>query len=88
MQLCNLHLVVCVNQSHHILRLARQWKFPICNAYTRWALFQISFRPQQEIGGKWGDLRETTVYTLDDNYKYMSVIGSLATCDKAEVSLY
>ena len=57
MQLCNLHLVVCINQSHHILKLARQWKFPICNAWARWALFQISFRPQQEIGEKLGDGR-------------------------------
>ena len=27
---CNLHLVVCVNQSYHSLRLVRKWKLPIC----------------------------------------------------------
>ena len=47
----NLHLVTCVNQPHHILRLAKQWKVSVCNASARWALFQISFRPQQEILG-------------------------------------
>ena len=28
-QQCNLHPVEYVNQSHHILRLAKQWKIPI-----------------------------------------------------------
>ena len=55
MQQCNLHLVVCVNQSHYILRLARQWEIPIYNACARWAFFQISFRPQQEIEAKLWD---------------------------------
>ena len=32
----------------------RQWEIPICNAYARWALFQISFRPQQKIEAKLG----------------------------------
>ena len=48
---------MCANQFHYMLRLARQWKLPICNACTRWALFQISFRPQQEIEAKLGDGR-------------------------------
>ena len=37
-----------------MLRLARQRKIPICNACARWALFQISFRPQQKIEAKLG----------------------------------
>ena len=68
MQLCNLHLVVCVNQSHHILKLARQWKFPICNACARWALFQISIRPQQEIGEKLGMGGQSIVGPLSRDY--------------------
>ena len=55
MQQCNLQLVVCVNQSHHNLKLARQWEFPICSACARWVLFQINFRPQKEIKAKLGD---------------------------------
>ena len=85
MQLCNLHLVVCVNQSHHILKLARQWKFPICNACPRWALFQISFRPQQEIGGgggggggNWGMGGQSIVGPLSRGYGNFELIHTLA----------
>ena len=46
----NLHLVVCVNQSHHMLRLARQWNIPVCNARARWVLFQMTL-----AGAKLGD---------------------------------
>ena len=50
--------VVCVNQSHHILKLARQCEFPIFeNICTRRALFQIRFRPQKEIKARLGDGR-------------------------------
>ena len=48
-QLCKLHLAVCMNQCHHILKLAREWEFPICNVCAMWVLFQISFRHHQEI---------------------------------------
>ena len=48
---------MCVNQSRHRLRLARRWKIPTCNACAMWVLFQITFRPQQEIKAKLGDGR-------------------------------
>ena len=35
-----------------MLRLARQWEI---NACARWALFHVSFGPQQEIKAKLGD---------------------------------
>ena len=39
---------------------------PTCNAYTKWALFKVSFRSQQEI--------ETKLIT---NYSYKSRYGGL-----------
>ena len=39
-----LHVVVCANQSHHTSGSLDSGK-----SLYRWALFQISFRPQQEI---------------------------------------
>ena len=30
-------------------------RYPICNAYTRWVLFQVKVRPQQELEEKLGD---------------------------------
>ena len=77
MQQCNLHLVVHVNKSYHILRLAKWWEIPICNAYARWALFQISFRPQQEIEAKLGMGRQSIMGPLLRDYSMLNGASSL-----------
>ena len=47
----SLHLVVCANQCHHILRLARQWK----SLFAMFALLGALSRPQQETEAQLGD---------------------------------
>ena len=53
------------NQSHNMLRLARLWKIPVC---SKWAVFQINFRPQQEIEINWGVGRQSIVAPLSRDY--------------------
>ena len=48
---------MCKQVSPQSRATARQWEFPICNAFAKWALFQISLRPQKEIEAKLGDGR-------------------------------
>ena len=47
---------MCKQVSPQSRATARQWEFPICNACAKWALFQISLRPQKEIEAKLGDM--------------------------------
>ena len=64
----NLHHIECVNQSHHIFRLAKLWEICICNTCARWALFQISCRPQLKIEAKLGMGGQSIVGPLSQDY--------------------
>ena len=69
-----LHIVVFVNQSHHILGLLDSGKSLFnCSVCTRWALFQISFRPQQEIQAKLGVGEKSIVGPLSWDYGIYSI---------------
>ena len=47
---------VCVNQSHHILKVVKRWEFPICNACTRWVhVLSNKFYTSEGNCGKLGD---------------------------------